>query len=476
MFEFWSVLPPLVAIFLAVKTNQVYLALIGGIWFGWFVVSGFNLFGSISQTIESIVDVFSSAGNTKTIIFCALIGALIRFFTISGGVSGFISIAEKALVSSQGVKTQKLQFLALVTGLVLFIESSISILVVGAIFLPLFRKYNIAKEKLAYIADSGSAPSSILLPFNAWGAFLMALMVSQGIESPFTLLISTIPFNFYAIFAILILLSTIFLRKEINPMRSFVENAKLKQDFESTISGIESKSSIKANAINMILPLIVMLVVLPVVLIMSGWQGGQNNLGANLLEALGAASGSTAVLYAIVSAIFFAAILYRAQGIMRTKELVENALDGIKEFTPLAILMILAFAMGDICKTLGTGQYLANLTSGFLSPIILPSIIFVLSGATAFATGTSFGTFAVMMPIAVPMCQETGADMTLCLAALMGGGVFGDHCSPISDTTIISTMATDTNHIDHVRTQLPYALLAAGLAIVGYILTAWILQ
>ncbi|MCC5932489.1 MAG: sodium:solute symporter [Cyclobacteriaceae bacterium] len=473
--NFWSIVPPLLAIALAIRTKHVYLALLGGIWFGWFIMEQFNPLLATVSAIENTVAVFKDPGSTRTIIFCALIGALIRFFQFSGGVAGLIHIMEnKILGDKSGLKI--VQALALLTGMLLFIETSISILVVGAIFLPLFKKMQLPPAKLAYIADSGSAPTSILLPFNAWGAFLMALMAAQGLEKPFMWLLKSIPFNFYPIFALIILLLTILTGKEIGPMKKRMQLALDKKITFGSPEESLSNDGVKPRMLNMMIPMLVMLVVLPSSLFYTGWPDDfEGSLGATMIEALGRASGSSAVLYAISAAIVAAAVMYKIQGIKSTREIADEAVEGVKEYMPLAFIMVLAFAMGDLCKAMGTGQYLAGLTSEFLSPILLPAIIFIISGFTAFATGTSFGTFAVMMPIAVPIAMETDAHLVLCLSALMGGGVFGDHCSPISDTTIISSMATGCDHIQHVRTQIPYALLAGALAVIAYVIIAYIM-
>ena len=187
-------------------------------------------------------------------------------------------------------------------------------------------------------------------------------------------------------------------------------------------------------------------------------------------QAIGNGSGSSSVLYAVISAILVAMILYRSQGIMKLKEMVDLILKGISELMPLALLMLLAFAIGDACNQLGTGQYVANWSKDWISPEYLPAIVFVISSFIAFSTGTSWGTFAIMLAISIPMATIHGAELTLIIAATLGGGIFGDHCSPISDTSIISSMASASDHIDHVRTQLPYALLGGAITTILYLI------
>ena len=196
----------------------------------------------------------------------------------------------------------------------------------------------------------------------------------------------------------------------------------------------------------------------------------------HLSKAIGAGSGSSAVLYSVVTSIMVAMILYRSQKIMKMKEMVEMTLKGISELMPLALLMLLAFSISDVSNKLGTGIYVATQTKAWLTPQLLPFIIFVISAFIAFSTGTSWGTFAIMMAISVPMARAQGADLYLVVAATIGGGVFGDHCSPISDTTIISSMASASDHMDHVNTQLPYALFIGGITAVLYLILGYVMH
>ncbi|RMF20917.1 MAG: sodium:solute symporter, partial [Bacteroidetes bacterium] len=229
------------------------------------------------------------------------------------------------------------------------------------------------------------------------------------------------------------------------------------------------------KAYNMVLPIAVMVLMMPVMLAYTGWAAAldahpQAGWGAKLFYAIGQGSGSTAVLLAVITSLLFSMGLYRAQGLFRTRELIDMTLKGISGLMPLALLMLMAFAISAVCRELGTGPFVAETARQWLSPRMVPLVVFLVSCFIAFSTGTSWGTFAIMMAIAVPMAKSMGADVYIAIAAVMGGGVFGDHCSPISDTTILSSMASATDHIDHVRTQMPYALLAGGGAALVYLL------
>ena len=487
-YGFLSLLPPVIAIALAIWTRQVFISLLFGIWLGWLILSGFNVLEGSFAMVEGLVNVFASAGNTRTIMFCALVGGLIIFIQASGGVEGFIIRVNRLLENYEAKKTGSnrivIQFLAWLTGTLIFVESSISVLTVGALYRPVFDRLGIPREKLAYIADSSSAPSSILIPFNGWGAFIMGLLLAQGFDKPFAIMIKALTYNFYPILALGMVLVIIFTKKDFGPMakaeRRAREEGKLLADgavpmVADELTDITTREGVTPRAFNMVLPILVMVLMMPVMLSVTGWPAAletypNGSFGQKLFHAIGNGSGSTSVLVSVLVAILFSMVLYGIQGFFKVKEMVDMTLKGISGMMPLALLMLLAFAIGDVCSALQTGQYVADVTQNWLSPSMVPFIIFLTSCFIAFSTGTSWGTFAIMIAIAVPMAQQMNANLYLTIAAAIGGGVFGDHCSPISDTSILSSMATASDHIDHVKTQLPYALVAGGLTAFAYLM------
>ncbi|MGB0879878.1 MAG: Na+/H+ antiporter NhaC family protein [Polaribacter sp.] len=484
-YGFWSVVPPMIAIFLALRTKQVYIALLFGIWFSWLIIKGWNPLDGTLAMIEGMVNVFKSAGNTRTIMFSALVGALLIFIQYSKGVEGFINILNRQIVKLEhkkaGHSSVMVQLLATLTGLLLFVETSISSLTVGTLYRPIFDRLKIPREKLAYIADSSSAPSSILIPFNAWGAFIMGLLLTQGIDKPFSVMLASIKYNFYPLLAIAIVFIVILTKKDFGPMKKAetrtretgeLMNPNSKPMVSDEVTSYPPKEGIPARAYNMIVPLLVMVFMMPINLIYTGWNAVKESSSFldHVSQAIGEGSGSSSVLYAVIMAILVAMIMYFIQGILKPKEAVNLTLKGISELMPLALLMLLAFAIGDACKELETGIYVANATKEWLSPELLPAVVFVISSFIAFSTGTSWGTFAIMLAISVPMATIHGADITIVVAATLGGGIFGDHCSPISDTSIISSMASASDHIDHVKTQLPYALFGGIIATILYLM------
>ena len=488
---FWSLLPPLIAIILAIRTRQVYLSLLVGIFIGWVILSGGNPLTGFFATLEGLVAVFEEPSNTRTILFSALVGALIAFVQRSGGVAGFVLRLDRWLQrqadkqnSGSNIR-KKVQGLAFLSGMLIFVESSISVLTVGALFRPVFDRLKISREKLAYLADTSSAPSCILIPFNAWGAYIMGLLALQGFERPFQTLVQAFPYNFYPMLAVLLAIVLIMSRRDFGPMRRAEVRAAetgqvlrpgAKPLLSAEVTALEPKPGMPPRMRNMLLPIGLMVLLMPLMLAYTGWAAVADKSigwGYYVLQAIGQGSGSSAVLYSVSFTLLFSMILYRSQGILKLSELIDLTLRGISDLMPLALLMLLAFAIGNVCNALGTGFYAAEAVRGWLSPALVPAMVFLVSGFIAFSTGTSWGTFAIMISIAIPMAQALDAPLAITLAAALGGGVFGDHCSPISDTSILASMASASDHIDHVRTQLPYALTAAAVALVMYLTAGW---
>jgi Na+/H+ antiporter NhaC len=472
----WSLLPPVLAIVLAIATRQVFVSLFAGIWVGYLVVHDWNPVIGMVASLDACVNVFSDRGNTSVILFSAMVGSLIALVQRSGGVDGFVNFARNTRLV-RGRRSAGL--LAMTVGVLVFIESSITCLVTGAVARPIFDKLRMSREKLAYVCDTSSAPICILIPLNGWGAFLIAqLAASQLVDDPLPLLLRAVPLNFYALLSLLLLFLVLVSGKDVGPMREAErrasEEGKLLRDgaqpmISDEVLALPPAPNTRARAMNMILPIAAMVAMVPVGLAYTGYRNIDPAEPRTFWNILQACSGSTAVLWAVVAAVVLAGLLYRLQGIMRLREFVEVAIKGASALVPLAMLMVLAFAIGHLCRhELGTGVYVATVVGEDVAAWMLAPLVFVVSSAIAFSTGTSWGTFAIMLSIALPVAATAGAPQELVVAAVLGGGVFGDHCSPISDTTIVSSMASASDHIDHVRTQLPYALAAGVGATVLY--------
>jgi tetracycline resistance efflux pump len=456
-----SVLPPVLAIVLAIWTRQVYLALAGGTWLAWTILEGWNPLAGLAASIDGAVGVFANDGDTKVILFTLVIGALIATVEASGGVRGFVTALERnRWVDS----ARRAQMLAWLTGVVIFIESNITVLVAGSIARPLFDRYRCSREKLAYIIDSTSAPICILIPMNAWGAYNLGILEGLGVENAFAVFLQAVVLNFYAIAAVLLVLAVVVWGIDIGPMKKAEERTRggallwphATPMIDEEVIAPEPVEGVEPRARDMALPIAAMVLFMPVALYVTG--------DGVLIDG----SGSTSVLWSVMVGLAVAWALLLARGAFTVDALVRVALKGAGALVPLALILLLALALGDVVEELGTGRYVAQVTAGVMPNFVYLPLVFVVAAGIAFSTGTSWGTFAIMLPIAVPAAVTLGLPLAPFVAASLAGGIFGDHCSPISDTTIISSMAAATDHIDHVRTQLPYALVGGMIATVCF--------
>ena len=457
-----SLLPPVLAIGLAIGTRQVYLSLGAGVWLGFTILNGGDPFAGLAGAVEGAVGVFADAGNTRVLLFTLVIGALIATVEASGGVRGFIDALERRGWASSKRGARLLAFLV---GVVIFIESNITVLVSGAVSRPLFDRQRSSREMLAYLIDSTSAAVCVLIPLNAWGAYVLGLLNEQGVEEPLRLFVQSIPYNVYALAAVALAGFVAVTGWRLGPMRRAEERAERGElhrageapDVDESALIPEPVGTIPPRVVNMLLPLGVMVVMMPVGLFVTG--------GGDLLEG----SGSTSVLWAVLSGLLTAWVLMLVQRGMTVEQLTTTGLKGAGGMLGMAFVLLLALALGSVTRELGAGVYVASgVAEAGVGPALLLPLVFLTGAFVAFSTGTSWGTFAIMIPIAVPAAAALGLPLAPFLAASLAGGIFGDHASPISDTTIVSSLAAATDHIAHVRTQLPYALLAGTAALVGF--------
>ena len=450
-----SILIPLFTIFLAIITKDVIVSLLGGIFTGFLVLNAYNPLEAFTAVFDGVIALFSEGWIAKTIFFILLVGAIIKLLNISGAVDSFVaylSQKSKKIDSPKGA-----MLLAYFIGVIIFIESSITSLVAGTVAKPLCDKNGVSREKLAYICDSTSAPICSLIPLNGWGALLLGLIIT-AVDSkvimgePVALLIASIPYNFYALITLAIVLVVIYSKRDIGPMKDAKPIPYIAPSDENNI---------EATPYKMLLPILVMIVMVPLVLYITG-EGD-----------IFKGSGSTSVYYAVIVALLFIYLYFIPTKALTHQQYFKGLYEGIGEMIPLGLIMVFALLIGKVIGDLGTAQYLADLLSGNISPVFMPMFIFLVAGLTAFSTGTSWGTFSIMMPIGLALGAVMGLEIPLVIAAVISGGIFGDHASPISDTTIISSMAADCNHVEHVRTQLPYALIAGVLAALAFLIAGY---
>lgn len=456
-----SVVPPLLAIGLAIATRQVILSLSIGIWMGAWLLGAGDPLTAVGQAIEAVINVFGDAGDTRVLLFTLIIGALIATIEQLGGVRGFI-----ALLQNRGWVTgaKRAQWLAFFTGVVVFIESNITLLIAGSISRPLFDRFAVSREKLAYIIDATSAPICVLIPLNAWGAVIVSLLASSGIDDPINVFIGSIAYNFYAIAAVLVCAFVIARGLDIGPMRK----AQLRTlggellwpsatpMVDPAVMADQMAHQDSDAASTMLVPIVTLIITMPVALYVTG--GGDISAG----------SGSTSVLWAVLLALTTVWVLGLVRRQTRIEELMQLFFKGAGGLLPVAMILLFSLALGDIANALGTGIYVAQLAQSAVPMAALLPLLFVLSAFIAFSIGSSWGTFAIMIPLAMQIVLALDVNASIFLAAVLSGAVFGDHASPISDTTVVASMAAATDHIDHVRTQLPYALLSAGIATLAF--------
>lgn len=367
----------------------------------------------------------------------------------SGGVAGLV---HELSVKRSLVKTKRGALMpSFIAGIIVFIESSITSLVAGAVGRPFCDRHGISRAKLAFVCDSTSAPVCSLIPLNGWGALLLGLIggqISAGLiagESA-TWLVQSIAFNFYAFLALIVTFIAIWYEIDIGPMR------------HATVSSPEIECEDAKGDIGLFLwPIVWMIIGVILLMLITG--------NGNIFEG----SGSTSIFYTLLITLFLMLGYYRLKNALTLSEFWDASLNGARSMTPIAFILLFAFAIGGVSSDMEVGRYLASFIGDYLPSEYLAGAIFVLAAVIAFATGTSWGTFSIMLPIAIPLAVGLDAPVALAIGAAISGGVFGDHCSPISDTTIISAMASGCSVEEHTRTQLPYALIAAIFSFVLFI-------
>ncbi len=462
----WIVLlPPIVAIVLALWTRQVYLSLIAGLLIGTTILAGGNPVLGLRELGDQMVGVFADPGNTRVIFFCLLVGGLIALVQVSGGVQGFISLAQRM---GWGTTRRGAELLAWGVGMAIFVESSITSLTVGAVSRPFFDTLKLPREKLAYYCDATSAPVCMSIPLNGWGAYLLGLIAAQGItEGAVSLLATSLLFNFFSIAAIIFSFFLAVTGWGFGPMRKAERRAAEKGQvirpdsrpmIAEEVADIRPVEHSKHQVRDLLIPIIVMVLMIFVGLYVTG--------DGNIM----AGSGSTSVLWSVGTAVLVAMVLYAVprrglggRALLTPSDTMDWVLKGSAGLVGVTLLIVLAFALGQVSRELDMGTYVVGMI-GTGGPVWwIPGAVFIIGCFVSFTLGSSWTAFAILVPIALPLAQGLDIPMALALGAVLSGGVYGDHASPLSDTSIISSMSAACDHVDHVNTQLPYtAVLAAG--------------
>ena len=456
-----SVLPPIIAIALALITKEVYSSLFIGLFSGVLIYSFFNGSGVVAAVSTSFDLMYSKiADNAYMIIFLALLWAVVMLVSKSGGSQAYGRWAGARL------KTKRSASLATsLLGVLIFIDDGFNCLTVGTVMRPITDRLHISREKLAYIIDATAAPICIIAPVSSW-AVAVASEVSQ--TDGFNVFLSTIPYNLYALLTIVMVLMISITGKDFGPMKKAEERAMKAAADQADGDQLQTKGKV----IDLVLPIVVLVVC---AILGMAYVGGFFK-GVSFSEAIGYNPTAGLTLGAFAGLIT-ALLLYLPRKLMTAREFIESIVSGIGNIVPPMLILILSWSLGGVCRQLiGTGQFISGFVSRTSLPLgFLPFLIFIIAALMSFSMGTSWGTFGMLIPIITMICEADGAGHLLipALGATLAGSVYGDHCSPISDTTILSSTGADCKHINHVETQLPYATLVAIVCAVGYLITGF---
>ena len=467
-----SIIPPVVAIVLALITKEVFSSLMIGILSGAYIYSFGS--GAADPMVKGLEVTFKLMGDKvdfQILLFCTLLGALVYVLGMSGGTRKYGEIAREKIKSRRSsiLATFGLSFL-------IFIDDYFNCLTVGTVMRPLTDSYRVSREKLAYIIDSTAAPMCIIAPISSWAAAVGSSLKSTGqFESDFQAFVSSIPFNFYAIFCLLLVFYLSLTNRAFGPMRLAEERAlsKALKEVENEITDKPKHlPSTRGTIWDMLVPLIALIVFAVLAFMYDGGYWGDDPAYHTFAASLGNCSASKALVWASFGAIVVAMAMYIPRGIVKFGSFMEGCIEGMKLMLPANIILVLAWTLSGVCRDLLLTQ---TFVQGFVAggtglDYFLPVVIFIIAGLLSFSTGTAWGTFGILIPIAVPVAISVDPSLTVvCLSATLAGSVFGDHCSPISDTTILSSAGSGCSHMSHVTTQLPYAWFVAGCCVVGYL-------
>ena len=468
-YGFWSVVPPILTIVLALVTKNVFISLLIGIFTSSMVLCGGAPLTGLNDAFYSFIHTFESSGNTITLISFLLIGALIYLIEKSGGVEGFteVMLKKRALIKTK----RGANIFTWLLGIIIFTSGSLSCMVTGSVSRPFNDALKVPHEKSAFIVHATSTPWCVLFPLSGWLAALAGYLTSGGVpeNEAISVLLRSIPLNFYCILAVFGTLAVSLFGINIGPMRKAEDRAEKTGSLDNPGRGgaltdeAMSPSKAKPRVLNMLLPMGVLIATILAVLTITG--KGNPTQGA----------GMQSLLWGCILAVLTICILCVAQKLFSVDEVINEMFKGMGTMLPVAGILLFGFTMGNLVKDLDTGNYLTSVFMGVLSPALLPALSFLLCMLLSFATGTSMGTMAIMSVICLPMAISMGISIPLVAGAVFGGAIFGDHASPISDTTIMSCATTGCDIIDHVKTQMPYVLIFAAISLVLYVVLGFVM-
>jgi len=486
-----SLVPPLLTIVLAIATKEVLLSLFIGVFTGCMVIANWNPLGAMESMVSIMVGGYDDTGeyvisgclsdpwNVEVILIVLMLGGLIGLMVRSGGSAAFAEFLGSKITSKKGA-----QVMTWVIGILIFFDDYFNALTNGAVMRPVSDKYGVSREKLSYIIDSTAVGICLVVPLSSWVAFISSLIADSfnqaGItEDPFIAFLKVIPHNYYAWLSLIMVLVVVLLGLDFGPMakaekRTRETGALCDKTFSGGAADEDDFSSIpvaeNGKAIDLLAPIILLVVMAMVFMLYTG--GFFTSF--SLLDAVNNMDGMLALVYAIAIALIFCIIFYAVRKLSKVTDSINAFVTGTKSMLFVIILLAFAWSIGRVCGELGTAEYVAAMFVGNVPGWIVPLILFAFACAMTFSTGASWGTFAIMIPIAVPLAVAMDINVYTCIATVIGGGGFGNHCSPLADTAILSSAGANIRHTDHIKTQIPYSLTCAAAAAIGYIASGFI--
>jgi Na+/H+ antiporter NhaC len=502
-----SLLPPLVAIVLALVFREVVISLFAGVWFGALLVAQWNpVIATMISVDRFIVEGLADTDKISIVVFSLLLGGMVGVIGRSGGTLGLVESVRGLATSAR--RGQVMGWLA---GIIIFFDDYANTLIVGNTMRPVTDRLNISREKLAYIVDSTAAPMAAIAVISTWVGFEISLIgdalrtaasqtadpaaaaqLMQGAQNPFNVFLHSIPYLFYPIFALVFVLLVAVTGRDFGPMLKAERRARggegvsapgARPAVDVTSTYMSPPEGVPHRWYNAAVPVLTVIIVALLGIFYTGAQ--EAPAGATLWEIVGGADPFKTLIWASFAGNLVAISMAVAQRILKVGEALEAWLNGLRAMLLAIVILVLAWALGGVTEALGTGPYLSGLLQDTLPLGLLPVIVFITGAAISFATGTSWGTMAILFPVTIPLAVAMGAGVDFAggshysillgvISSVMAGSIFGDHCSPISDTTVMSSMASACDHIDHVRTQMPYALVVAMVGmLIGDIPTAY---
>ena len=468
---FWSLIPPVVAIALALITKEVYSSLFLGILVGALLYSGGNFEGTVNHIFSGgMISVLSSSSNVGILVFLVILGTMVCLMNRAGGSAAFGRWASKHIKTRVGA-----ELVTILLGVLIFIDDYFNCLTVGSVMRPITDQHNVSRAKLAYLIDATAAPVCIIAPISSWAAAVSGFVPGADGMSIF---VRAIPYNYYALLTIVMMVSMVLMKAEFGAMGIHESNA-LKGDLFTTAarpyegSGEDSKENPRGKVVDLLIPIISLVICCIIGMI---YTGGFFS-GTDFVTAFSQSDASVGLVLGSFFGLVITILLYMVRSVLSFRDCMACIPEGFKSMVPAILILTFAWTLKNMTDSLGAAEFVAELVKSSASGLVnmLPAIIFLVACFLAFATGTSWGTFGILIPIVVHVFENTPGDlMIISISACMAGAVCGDHCSPISDTTIMASAGAQCDHVNHVSTQLPYAIVAAIVSFVTYMFAGFI--